>query len=527
MIPWFRVIHAFPRGLTLLALVGILAAWPTAADRAAVGGDSSVIRRLPTDRHAELEAYAIAIMNEESVPGMAYAIVENDQVVYARGFGVREQHGAGPVDVHTLFQIGSNTKSFTTALVAMLADEGQLDWTDRVTQHLPGFQLMDPWVTREFMVEDLFSQRSGMPAYALDFMSFIGFDGRAIQRAMRHVEPAYSARSRMTYVNNLFLTGADLIEQVSGFSWADNLDRRIFGPLGMASSTTDPGVAGRTGNLAREHVPLADGTLWTIPLDWPYRGWLQTYAPAGGIYSNVLDMTLWLRAHLGQVTVGGQPFISAASLAHLHAPKTPAGIVAGDMITYCLAWFYQSYSPHAIVWHGGDTIGNHSRMSLIPEAGIGIVVLTNSEFNRVPERLTRRYFDLYFGNPLLDEHLSFEPATGAFETAGLACRPTIPPAPPEKGAPMPFETYEGRFANPAYGVFEVAAQDDRLRCLVGPAPIEAYLEPYSGNTFRFGLPDYPEYECLATFRIGPDGTATELVVDFCADAAGGVFRRIR
>ncbi len=97
------------------------------------------------------------------------------------------------------------------------------------------------------------------------------------------------------------------------------------------------------------------------------------------------------------------------------------------MITYCLAWFYQSRLPHAIVWHGGDTIGNHSRMSLIPEAGIGIVVLTNSEFNRVPERLTRRYFDLYFGNPLLDEHLSFEPATGAFETAGLSLAGRPPP----------------------------------------------------------------------------------------------------
>ncbi len=267
MIPWFRVIHAFPRGLTLLALVGILAAGPPAAARAAVGGDSSVIRRLPTDRHAELEAYAIAIMNEESVPGMAYAIVENDQVVYAKGFGVKEQHGIDPVNPYTTFMIGSTSKAFTTALAAMLADEGKLHWNDRVIQHLPGFQLMDPWVTREFIVEDLFSQRSGLPAYSLDPMSFIGFSGRDIQRALRFVEPVSSAR-RMTYVNNLFLTGADLIEQVSGFNWADNLDRRIFEPLGMASSTTDPGVAGRTGNWRGTRPPCRRHALdvpWTGP----------------------------------------------------------------------------------------------------------------------------------------------------------------------------------------------------------------------------------------------------------------------
>jgi CubicO group peptidase (beta-lactamase class C family) len=514
--------------LVILALV--LAVSPVlSADNLSPGHRQPVMERLPADIHAELEAYAVQIMAEEGVPGMAYAIVEGDQVVYARGFGVREQHGDDPVNAHTLFQIGSNTKSFTTALVAMLVDEGRLAWTDPVTSHLQGFQLMDPWVTHEFMVEDLFSQRSGMPAYALDFMSFIGYDGQAIQRAMRYVEPVYSARSRMTYVNNLFLTGADLITQVSGFSWADNLDRRIFGPLGMAMSTTDPNTALRTGNLAREHLPMDDGSLWTIPLDWPYCGWLQTYAPAGGIYSNAVDMAQWIRAQLGNVTIDGRLFISAANLDYLHTPKTPAGIVSGDMITYCLAWFYQSYSPHAIVWHGGDTIGNHSRISLIPDAGIGIVVLTNSEFNKVPERLSRRYFDLYFGNPTppdVSTGPSLEPVELPAGWNLTARRPPFPPAPKDKGPSLPPEAYVGRYRNPAYGVFEVVVQDDELQCLVGPRPFTARLEPYSGNTFRFSLVDYESYVCLATFRVPSDGPATELVVDFCVDADGGVFRRI-
>jgi len=512
----------------LLTVILAMALPPTAqgSDHLARNRRTPAFVRLPTDIYAELETYAEQIRQAEGVPGMAYAIVENDQVVYTKGFGVREQHGVDPVNAYTTFMIGSTSKAFTTALAAILVDEGRLRWNDRVIQHVPCFQLMDPWVTREFIVEDLFSQRSGMPAYSLDFMSMIGYDGHAIQHALRYVEPVSSTRTRFAYVNNLFLTGAAIIEKVSGFSWADNLDRRIFGPLGMASSTVDPDVAFRMGNLAREHTPDGAGGLWTVPLDWPYRGWLQTYAPAGGIYSNVMDMTQWIRAQLGSTTVAGQPLVSAINLAHLHAPKTPAACKESGIISaYCLAWVYESFSPHPIVWHNGETIGNHSIVSLVPEAGIGIVVLTNTSGNKVPERLAKRYFNLYFGNPLPDESVS---AAGQILRAGvLADRDPIPPAPPNKGPALPHDAYVGRFANPAYGVFEAVVRGGQLRCLVGPVPFEARLEPYSGNTFTFSLPDFPGSECLATFRIGPDGTATELVVDFCADASGGIFRRIR
>ncbi len=381
---------------------------------------------------------------------------------------------------------------------------------------------------REFIVEDLFSQRSvcrPTPWIPCPSSAF----GRDIQRALRFVEPVSSARARFAYVVHLFLTGAAVIETVSGFSWADNLDRRIFGPLGAAGApSVDPEVAFRMGNLAREHLDGGAGGLWTVPLDWPYRGWLQSYAPAGGIYSNVMDMTQWIRAQLGNPTVDGRPLVSATNLAHLHAPKTPAAYKDSGIISaYCLGWVYESFSPHPIVWHNGETVGNHSIVSLVPEAGIGIVVLTNSAGNKVPERLAKRYFNLYFGNPLPDESASEGPSAAAFDAGVRADRDPIPPAPPDKGPALPYDAYVGRFANPAYGVFEVVVRDDQLRCLVGPERFEAHLEPYSGNTFKISLPDFPGFEYLATCRIGPDGTATELVVDFCADAAGGVFRRIR
>ena len=187
---------------------------------------------------SRLEAYVQTAQQQWSVPGLAIAVVKDDQVVYAKGFGVKRVGATDPVDPDTVFQIGSTSKAFTAALVAMQVDDGKFKWTDRVIDHLPSFEMHDPWVTREFQVADLMAQHSGMPAYAGDGMAILGFPADYVVSKIKLIDPVTSFRSEFAYVNNLFLVAGDLARATGGRPWAENLDQRVFRPLGMQSSSS-------------------------------------------------------------------------------------------------------------------------------------------------------------------------------------------------------------------------------------------------------------------------------------------------
>ena len=165
---------------------------------------------------ADFEAYAEQSRKDWGIPGMAISIVQGDKMIYANGFGVKKQGEDDPVNENTIFQIGSTSKAFTAALVAMMVDEGKLNWKDKVIDYLPDFMMYDPWVTREFLIDDVMAQHSGMPGYASDLLSFIGFDRKHIIHSICYIQPISSFRSEFAYMNNLFLVAAALVEEISG-----------------------------------------------------------------------------------------------------------------------------------------------------------------------------------------------------------------------------------------------------------------------------------------------------------------------
>jgi CubicO group peptidase (beta-lactamase class C family) len=360
---------------------------------------------------ATFEAYGEQARMTWGTPGMAIAIVHQDQVIYAKGFGVKQQGGTDPIDPHTLFPIGSTSKAFTSALVALLADEGKLRWEDPVVNHVPAFELSDPWVTRAFMIEDLMAQRSGMSPYAGDLLAVIGFDARAIQAQIKHMPPVSSFRSRFTYVNNLFLVAAEVIRRHAGLPWADAVQRRLFEPLGMTESSTGLEVYRSARNVAFSHTVL-DGHVTAIPFDFPSLRFAYTYGPAGGVNSTVLDMAKWLRLHLGQGMFEGKRLISEVNMQVVHSPKTVIEPQAQNplahttlesmMSFYCEGWVYSAAHPSPVIWHNGDTGGIHAVVGFIPAAQLGLVVLTNLGGTQLPEALLWYLNDRYFDNPYTD-----------------------------------------------------------------------------------------------------------------------------
>jgi CubicO group peptidase (beta-lactamase class C family) len=334
------------------------------------------------------------------IPGMAVAIIQDDKVVYSKGFGVKKVDEDEPVTPETVFQIGSTSKAFTAALVATLVDEGEVGWKDPVVKHLPDFAMADPWVTQAFQVRDLMAQHSGMKPYAGDILSVLGYGRNEIVRSTAYIKPVSSFRSEFSYVNNLWVTAAALLEKKTGKTWEHNLQDRILDPLGMNNTTCTQDGFFDSPERALPHI-LKKGKVVPLGRDWVFFDWPYTYGPAGGINSTVLDMAKWVRFQLGDGVFGGQKILSSRNLAYPHCPQTPMD--ASD--SYCMGWVKSDFQPYPLIWHNGETTGSKTLVMLVPQVKLGIVILSNLG-TRAPEALGRAFVDLYFGNSSGESYIS-------------------------------------------------------------------------------------------------------------------------
>jgi CubicO group peptidase (beta-lactamase class C family) len=478
------------------------------------------------DLVAEFEPYAQKSLKEWGAPGMAVAILVGGQVVYSKGFGVGEE-GGHAITPETVFQIGSISKSFTSALVGQLVDEGKLHWSDPVVDAFPEFQMYDPWVTREFTVEDTMSQRSGMAPYAGDFLAFLGRSRDEIIAAIRHIKPVSSVRSQFAYVNNMWLVAAKVIEAKGGKSWEEAVQQSLFQPLGMTRSST--GMEGLYGDANHATPHLREGRSATpLRQSWPFAGWVYTYGPAGGINSTVLDMARYAEMQL-EGGVDGKTLLSEQTLQKLHSPhiyiggtrKSPAKDVSQVApASYCLGWLRQELSPQPLVWHNGGTSGSKSVIGLLPESDAAIVVLTNLGDTELPEALMYRFYDLYLERPEQDYSANFLKA----RQEAVASRPERP----KNAAPaQALSAYSGTYRNDVYGRVEVHPEGKGLRAVLEPNVVMR-MRPWNRDTFVFddfiNPADPPQF---ATFRFDNDGRVEALQIDPLMDSPGGLFLRVR
>ncbi|MBX3166695.1 MAG: serine hydrolase [Candidatus Eremiobacteraeota bacterium] len=469
---------------------------------------------------SRFEKYAEESRLAWGTPGMAVVLIADGKVLWSQGFGVKDAGGRDPVDVNTIFQIGSASKSFTSSLVALQVDRGQLKWADKVIDYDPDFRMFDPWVTREFTVEDTMSQRSGQPSYATDVLAFLGASRPEIRRALREVRPVSSFRSRFAYVNNLWLVSAQVVESVTGKTWEQSVASDIFQPLAMAQTNTGFEALWKSSNHITPHQGRK-GSIQPLRDDWPFKDWVYTYGPAGGINSNVMDMARYVQMQLG-VT----PLIKAENLAVMHSPHVlvggaqndkPKGIFDLGLASYCLGWIRHELHPSTLIWHNGGTSGCKTVVGFCPDAGMGIVVLSNLGNTELPEALMFRYYDLYFGRPDYD-----------YSSAFLQGRPAAPPAPaapPNPRPPAALSEYAGQYRHPVYGLATVSLVGGGLEIAFGKT-MRLKLKHWDGDSFAYTDPtessDALEY---ASFSADPGGKFSLLRLTICDDVLRGRFVR--
>lgn len=342
-----------------------------------------------------LPAYIEEGMADWGIPGMAVAVVHNDEVVFAEGFGVRSLNEPGAVDAHTVFGVASTTKAMTAASLAMLVERGELDWDTPVVEYMPEFQLSDPWVTARATPRDLLAHRVGVGRMTGNRLRFLPDRERsAVLHQMRHHDFEQPFRQGFVYSNVMYSAAGELIPAITDTSWDDFLREQLFDPLGMERTTTsitqfDPDDE----NIAAPHQEI-EGTVRPIsPRNFDNVG------PSASVNTSVTEMAQWMRLHLGTPGVyEGRRLIDEALMREMHSAQNP--LAAQDPYTemnaYGLGWSLREHRGHRILQHGGATDGMNTNLVLLPEEDVGIVVMTNT-FNRFMTAVGNEVLDAFLG----------------------------------------------------------------------------------------------------------------------------------
>jgi CubicO group peptidase (beta-lactamase class C family) len=466
---------------------------------------------------AALDAYVQKSLAEWQVPGVALAIVQDDKVLLAKGYGVREAGKPEPVTDATLFGIASCSKAFTAAAIAILVDEGKVKWEDPVTKYLPGFQLYDPYVTRELTVRDLLCHRSGLTTFGGDLLWYnTTYDRAEVLRRLRFLKPTTSFRSAFGYQNNLLLAAGEIVPVVTGKSWDDFVKERIFTPLGM-NAVTSARAIGPTTDAATPHT-LRDGKAVTLP-----RYNTDNVGPAASVHAGAADMARWLRLQLNLGEFEGKKVYTQSATRAMWSPQTMfplAGGLTGPAPThlraYALGWFVGDFHGKLRVEHDGSIDGMFSKVILIPEARLGVAAMTNSD-TAVADALANRVIDALLGLPARDrsgEALASKRSADAAQKAAWE-RTVAARAKDSKPSLAPAQ-YAGKYGGDLYGDVTVTEEGSKLVLRFAPAPVfVADLEHWQHDTFRVKWRTLNPYipDGWATFVLDRGGRPAELRVD--------------
>lgn len=460
------------------------------------------------------DAYVEAAMRDWEVPGLAVAVVQADSVIFARGYGVRELGRQEPVDENTVFAIASITKSFTAAAVGMLVDEGRVAWDDRVTRHLPGFELSDPWVTRAFTVRDLLSHRSGLERG--DWLWFgTDYDRDEVVHHLRYLRTAGEFRSTYGYSNNMYIAAGQLIASVTGMSWDEFVTQRIFHPLGMNRSNTSVRELPHIDNVAIPHEKLG-GRIRSVA-----HGNLDNEGPGGSINSSVRQMAQWIRLNLNDGAVDGRRLLDSASLAEIHAPQTIIRFSESHaeqypgvhFMAYGFGWSMQDYRGRKLLQHGGAFDGMRSQIALLPEERVGVIVLTNlGRGHELHGALRNRLLDAFLDAQPRDwssDYLArvranrerYEHGEREWDDARVeGTQPTLP-----------LDRYVGTYVDDAFGEARVSHDGGGLIVTLGPRHT-GRLEHWHYGTFMATWDNPLWGRSAITFPVDAEGQVRELDV---------------
>ena len=476
----------------------------------------------------DLDAYVEKTLQAFDAPGFSLAIVENGKTVHAKGYGVRRLGAKARADEHTIFPIGSATKAFTAAALAILVDEGKVAWEDKVADVLPGFRMHDPYTTAHMTVRDLLVHNSGLPLGAGDLL-FIGgtdFSRREIMERLRHIKPARSFRDGYAYDNVLYIVAGLLVEHLSGMSWERFTEQRILAPLGMKDSAAALERTLKSRNRASLHARLRGelrgmGANEVLPDSINVTVGTNA-APAGSIQASAVDIAEWMKVQLARGALpDGKRLFSEKQAQEMWTGRTitPAGrnppalaSANAQFSLYALGWNVHDYRGHKVVQHSGGVFGGAAWVFMIPEKNVGIAAMVNSEDGAARRAVVYHLADHYLGVAPEDWIGKYRTVLDQMLEGGLKALRALPPEPGAGPGPsLPLEQYAGKYADAWYGTMTIRREAKGLQIAFDrSAALRGALEHVRHDTFRTRFADRNIEDAYVTFTLTADGAIDQV-----------------
>jgi CubicO group peptidase (beta-lactamase class C family) len=444
-----------------------------------MGVKAESMTREKTDILKDYNEYVEKVLQDWHIPGAAIAIVKEDKVIYAKGFGLRNVNESLPVNKETLFPIASLTKAFTATAAGALVEEGHLQWDDPVIKHLPGFRLADNYATTHVTVKDLLIHSSGLPGHdAVWFKSGLSKD--EIINRIPYLKLNHAPGRCWQYNNMLYIIAGKVIEELSGIKWDDCIREKILNPLNMQN----------TGFLLDELQQQKD---FSLPYEYknnkikqiPFND-LENIGPAGCMYSNVLDMSDWLIFNINKGEFQGKQVLSPVTLYQIHFPAIvrPDPVVYKEFFYtfYAPGWGITSYRGYNIIVHEGEIDGFRTHASFMPDEKTGIVILTNRASEAAGPLAYNAYDRLLGLDPIDWSNRFLEDIKKAedyyIKQKELSKEKRVPKTRPSHT----LIEYTGKYTDPGYGILEVTLDGNILK------------GKYNKDTFAFRHYHYDVFE---------------------------------
>lgn len=452
------------------------------------------------------------------VPGMSVGIIKDGKTVYSKGFGVASLTTKQQMNEETLVGIASNSKGFTATALAILADEGKLNFDDKVIQFIPEFKMYDECLTQQITIKDLLTHRAGLGLGQGDLMFFPEGGTLSVQdivHRVQYLKPEHPFRTQLDYNNIMFIVAGEIIHRISGRSWAAFVEQKIMKPVGMNSSFGNYNRAKKAGvkNIIDAHAPV-NGKAVQIPHDWN-----ETADAAGGIISNIKDMTIWADFLMnGFTTKDGKKLVSDKQIQQLWQIQQPIPVPLKNSYDtgfygYGLGWFLSDVKGHKQIQHTGGLIGTVTQFTLIPDLKLGIVVLTNQQqgvaFNTITNTVKDAYLGIEDRNWLKTYTDRMQKMNADFEKGKKEVFAKALEFGKNKKEHLKAEKFVGTYSDPWFGDVEISKAKNGYRIASKTSPrLSGDFIPYSHDTFIAKWDDKSyDADAFLSFELDENGNA--------------------
>ena len=438
----------------------------------------------------QIDSVAEKTLSTFNVPGIAVAVIKDGKVIHSKGYGVRSIKTNLKVDENTLFGVASNTKAMTAAALGMLVDEKKITWDTKVTDVIPDFKMYDPFVTNEFTIRDLLTHRSGLGLGAGDLM--IWPDSSTVTKTqlihnLRYLKPVSSFRTKYDYDNLLYIVAGDIVARVSGMTYEDFIESRIFKPLNMNKTAASWYRLKDKSNVIDGHAPY-EGKLLPVGLSFG-----EVANAAGGVYSSVTDMSKWVIAMLNTGKYGdnlANKLFSPAVHRELWTPQTiiNGGGAQGNFGSYGLGWFLSNVNGNFQATHTGGLSGIVTQVTILPDLKLGIIVLTNQQSGAAFNSITNSIKDGYLNIKGMDRVKAYNDSRLRNEKQAdeIVAKTWADIAAAQKANTMKPEVknFYGTFKDAWFGDVTVSEVNGKMHFQAKNAPkLKGDMTFYKGNTF--------------------------------------------